>query len=296
MATFASKGDRFENKTIRHSSLKNPVGTATGRGLSPGLWSTCPVQELKANPQSGMFFFDDFIDGIDVAANQNTAAAAALGTTGNWAACTAATGGTVIATAADNYQGVVKLETTTDNEDAIICYPKGGHIAGKFILNTTTRLWMEARVSILNITTNKFNAFFGFAEEGLVATTTLLTNADAMADKDYVGFQKTYAGTTAISSVYNTESGATSPATVAAAAATVAADTFTKIGMYCDGTTVWFYQNGAMGTGVTIATADFPDGEEMAFYAGVMAGHGDLCSVSLDWVALAQAYTLNDAP
>jgi len=295
MATYAAKGDRFEPKTIKKSSIKNPVDVSnTGRGLSPGLWNTCPVELLKANPLYGNFFFDDFIDGIDVAANSAVATVAALGTTGKWGAFTAATAGTVIATAVDNYQGVVKLETDTIDEDAAICYPKGGHIAGKYKFASTTRLWMEARVSILNITTNKFNAFFGFAEEGLMATTTLITASDAMADKDYVGFQKTFAGTTGIASVYNTAGGATSPATVAAAAATVTADTFTKIGIYCDGTTVYFYQNGAKGTGITIATADFPDGEEMAFYAGIMAGHGDKCSISLDWVALAQAYSLVD--
>lgn len=295
MAIYASKGDRFESKTIKQGSMMNPVDVSnTGRGLSPGLWNTCPVELLRSNPSYGSFFFDDFTGGIDIAANQATAAASALGTTGAWTGCTAATGGTTVSTLATNYQGVVLLQTTTDNEDAIIAYPKGAAISGPFKFSSLTRLWMECRYSQLNITTNKFNAFVGFAEEGLVATTTLITASDAMADKDYVGFQKTFAATTAVSSVYNTAAGATSPATVAAAAATVGADTFTKIGLYCDGTTVYFYQNGAKGTGVAIATADFPDGEEMAFYIGLMAGHGDLCSLAIDWVAIAQSYSLVD--
>jgi hypothetical protein len=93
-----------------------------------------------------------------------------------------------------------------------------------------------------------------------------------------------------VASIYNTESGGTSPATVDADAATIEADTFTKIGMYCDGTTVWFYQNGVRGTGIALATADFPDDIEMAFYMALMLGHGDLASIEIDWVAIAQEY------
>jgi len=274
------------------SNIKNNVGASgTSRGLSPTLWSECPIADYMVNPENGSYMFDDFADGgIVVTNNVATGAASATGTVGRWTACTAATGATIISTLATDHKGVVKLESTTDNEDAIIAYPKTAHTAGTYKFTSGKQLWMEARVKILNTTTNKFNAFFGFAEEGLVATTTLITASDAMADKDYVGFQKTFVSTTGISSVYNTTSGATSPATVAAAAATVVADTFTKIGMYCDGTTVYFYQNGTKGDGIALATADFPDGEEMAFYVGLMLGHGDTASISVDWVAIAQEY------
>lgn len=296
MATFASKGDRLERKTIKQSSMKDPVAeAATDRGLSPGLWNTCPVELLKANPQYGTFFFDDFTEGVVVAANKTAAQAAALGTTGKWAAFTDATSGAVT-TLATNYQGVVQLTCTDVNEGATIAYPSTATTAGPYKLSSSSRLWMEARVSFLNLTTAKFGAFIGFAEEGLLSTGGVLAAATpwALADKDYVGFTKTNTATSSVASIYNTATGGTSPATVAAAAATIEADTFTKIGLYCDGTTVWFYQNGAMGTGITIATADFPDGEEMAFYAALMLGHADTASIDLDWVAIAQAYSLTN--
>ncbi len=295
MAIHVSKGDRFIDKTIKKSCIKNPVSPlSTDRGMSHHLWKTCPVELLKANPEYGTYMFDDFVDsGIVIAANQSTAAASVLGTTGNWTGFTDATAGNIVTTLASNYQGVVKLEGTTDTQDVVIAYPKSAEVSGPYKFSTTSRLWMEARVSILNITTNKFNAFFGFAEEGLLATNELLDDADVMADVDYVGFNKKFAATTTIASAFNTNAAGAHTA-VAADAVTVAADTFTKIGLYCDGTTVYFYQNGAIGTGVTIATADFPDGEEMAFYVGLMLGHGDTASVSVDWVAIAQAYSLLD--
>ncbi len=303
MATYAAKGDRLERKTIKQSSMKAPVasinasGTAPGRGLSPGLWGSCPVELLKANPQYGSFMVDDFVDaGIVIAANQSTANASALGTTGNWTGFTDSTGGSIVTTLTDNIQGVVKLSGTTINEGATIAYPKTTETAGRYKLSSGTRLWMEARVSFLNITTLKFGAFIGFAEEALLATGEVLAASTpwALTDKDYVGFTKTNAATTSVASIYNTASGSTSPATVAAAAATIEADTFTKIGMYCDGTSVWFYQDGIQGTGITIATADFPDDIEMGFYAALMLGHGDAASISLDWVAIAQAYSITN--
>lgn len=297
MAIHVSKGDRFENRTIRSQSIENPVAMGnTDRGLSPDLWATCPVELLKKNPQRGTYMFDDFVNGgIVVAANTSTANAAVLGTTGKWAAFTDATAGTVITTETTNYQGVVKLETDTIDEDCTIAYPSTAETAGVYQFSDTTRLWMEARVSILNITTNKFNGFFGFAEKGLLATNEVITDSDVMADVDYVGFQKTFAGTTLIASVFNTN-GQTAHTPVDTDAVTVEANTFTKIGLYCDGTTVFFYQNGVRGTGVTIVTADFPDDKLLAFYVSLMAGHGDKCSVSVDWVAIAQAYTLVDKP
>jgi len=292
MATYASKGDRFERRTIGQDAIKSPVGTTTGRGLSPGLWTNCPIAQLQSNPELGNYMFDDFHDGVHIAANQATAAASALGTTGNWTGFTDATAGSLVSSPATSIYGIVTLAGTTINEGATIAYPKGAAVAGKYKLATGTRLWMEARVSFLNITTAKFGAYVGFAEEALLTTGAVLAASTpwALADKDYVGFTKTNTATTSVASIYNTESGGTSPATVAAAAATIEADTFTKLGMYCDGTTCWFYQNGVKGTGVTIATADFPDGEEMAFYIALMLGHGDAASISADWVAIAQEY------
>ncbi len=296
MAIYVAKGDRFISKTINKSCLTNPEAPlSTDRGLSHHLWKTCPVELLKANLQYGTYMFDDFVDGgITITNNVTTAAASATGTTGKWTGCTAATSPTV-ATESDEFQGIVTLASSDDNQDAIIAYPKTGHTAGVYKFSSDTRLWMEARVSILNITADKHQVWFGFAEPGLVATTTLIAASEGgMVDKDYVGFLKTYAGTSELGSIFNTD-GQTAHTDVAASAVTLEADTFTKIGMYCDGTTVFFYQNGVQGTGVTIATADFPDGEEMAFYIGLMDGPGaEDMSISVDWVAIAQAYSLVD--
>ena len=278
--------DRHLHEDFRHGKTADG-----GRKPSPGIWQNCPVAEFQINPTQGFHLFEDFTDGVAIAANTAVAAANALGTTGRWTGCTAATAGTTISTLATNYQGIAHLESTTDNEDCILAYPKNAHTHGIFKFTANKRLWMEARVSLLNVTNSKFNAFFGFAEEGLVATTTLITASDAMADKDYVGFQRIFADGDQLDVVYNTESGSTSPVAHTSDLCLVAADTFLKIGMYCDGKYVYFYRNGVrIGTGLALTATDFPDGQEMAFYAGLMLGHADTASIELDWVKLAQEY------
>jgi hypothetical protein len=154
---------------------------------------------------------------------------------------------------------------------------------------------MEARVKTNVITDAISQLFFGFAEEGLVATTTLLSTSEGgVEDKDYVAFTRKYAASHGeiLDTVFNTESGGTTPIEIGADAVTLEADTYTKIGMYCDGTTLTFYQDGvALADTVLIAATDFPIDQEMAFYIALMVGAaGADSTVTVDWVSIAQQY------
>lgn len=276
---------------LRQLNYQLAVGgarSASSRMSSRKIWSTCPWAELANGTRDGFAIFDDLIHGIEVTNNKAVAAAQALGTVApGWAACTAATAGTNITTVTTTPYGNVKLESTTDNEDAIISLLGSYNIAGQVVFEANKRVWMEARIKQLNITDSKANLFCGFAEEGLVATTTLLTASDAMADKDYVGFQRVFADGDALDVVHNTASGG-GATTAGADACTIVADTWTNVGMYCDGTTVFFYQDAALVDSVLLTATNFPDGEEMAFYFGIMLGHGDTFSANIDWVKIAQ--------
>jgi hypothetical protein len=270
-------------------------GTTAGRGASPAIWSNCPVDEYKSNHEAGSYFFDDFMDGFDLATNQNTAEASALGTTGKWTGATAATGGNTVASVATDVHGAIIMSGTTDDEDTIIAYPKTAHIAGKFKFTAGKKLWMECRLQTNVITDAISQLFIGFAEEGLVATTTLLqTSEGGVADKDYVAFTRKYAASHGeiLDTVFNTESGGTTPIEVGADAVTLEAATYTKIGMYCDGTTLYFYQDGVvLADSVAIGATDFPIDEEMAFYISLMVGAaGADSTVTVDWVSIAQEY------
>lgn len=259
-------------------------GTAADlRTPSPAIWQTCPWRALREGELDGLTYSSDF-DGNIALANNQTIALLDQGVIG----CTAATAGTTITQITTKPYGVVHLESTTDNEDAIISVLGSKNVAGQLVFESGKQLWMEACISVLNITDSKANAFCGFAEEGLVATTTLITASDAMADKDYVGFQRLFADGDKLDTVHNTAGGG-GATTVKADAVTIAADTMIKVGMYCDGTTVYFYSAGTvLADSVLLAATNFPDGEEMAFYFGIMLGHGDTFSAEIDWLRIAQ--------
>lgn len=277
--------------SMRYLNRRRAVGgelASATRMPTPALWKNCPAQELADGTKDGFLFWDDFTQNGLVLANNN---AAGVWLQGGWVGQTAATAGTTISTITTKPYGVVHLETTTDNEDAIISNLCGKNTAGMVNFVSGQRVWFEARVSNLNITDSKFNFFVGFAEEALCDTTELITASDAMADKDFVGFQRVFADGDKLDIVYNTASGG-GATTGLADAVTLVADTFVKVGIYCDGTTVYYYLDGTLsGTTTLLSATNFPNGEEMAFYCGIMAGHGDTCSAEIDWVKVAQEIT-----
>ena len=263
--------------------------TAADRGPSPLIWDNCPILDYEHNPVKGMHYFTDFSDGIVVASNQSTAAAAALGTTGDWAGFTA--NGPTISTLTTNYKGVVRLFATADNLDAIIAYPKTAQTAGCFAFTVGKKLWMEMRIAQDSHTDSEGTAFMGFAQQGLLSTGALLAaNEAGMADVDYVGFQRIYEDGDKLDTMYTTSS--TADDTVGADAVTVVAETYQKLGIYCDGTTVFFYADGVLlADSVLLSDSNFPTDEEMALYIGVMGGvDADDVATHVDWVRVAQEY------
>jgi hypothetical protein len=271
-------------------NVPNAYGTAAGRGPSPLIWDNCPVLDYTLNPQLGMHYFTDFLDGIVVASTQNTAAAAALGTTGDWAAFTAAN--PTITTLTTTYNGVVRLFATDDNKDVAIAYPKTAHTAGMFKLVAGKKLWMEMRIAQNTVGDSEFTSWLGFCEEGLLAAgTLLLINEAGMADKDYVGFIRIFADGNALDTTYNTESSA-GPIILGSDAVAAVAGTFIKLGIYCDGTTVYFYADGVrLADSVLLSATAFPDDIDLALYIGVMGAVGDADAyIDVDWVRIAQEW------
>ncbi len=264
------------------------ASTPTG-GPSPAIWKDCPVIAFLQNPAKGFHFFDDVLDGIDVATNQSAAVAAALGTTGKFGAFTGTTANTIASVATDS-RGSAVISTDTDNESAMVVWPKGATIAGKVKFAVNKKLWFECRIKVSTIADSISQLFIGFAEEALnSAGALLLINEAGMADKDYIGFVKEYADGGKLNTEFNT-AGGTKVST--GNAVTLVANTYIKLGIYCDGSAVTYYADGvALGGATTIVTTDFPDGEELAFYLENMCGAaGTVGTVTIDWLRIAQEY------
>lgn len=271
---------------IKSRNLSNDiyVGTRTGRGPSPDLWNSCKnILEYANNPEKGMVYFNDFING-PVAANNQTVSYA-----GDVSIYTAATSGTTIQCDPTSKFGVLELDTTTDDEGATISVLHGGGKAGGVVLTSGKKLWFEARINTESITNDKINTFCGFAEENLGGAGALITTSDALTDKDMVAFVQLAADGDKLDIVYNTASGG-GVTTSLGDAVTLVADTFVKVGIHCDGTYVHFFSDGVKIHSVALSATNFPDGEEMAFYFAMMNKGGDTLCNRIDWVKIAQSY------
>lgn len=256
--------------------------TNTGRGPSERLWRDCDYLGFIADPAQGHGFFCDFQGNYALAANQ-TVTLLDQGICGY----TGATAGSTISMTTTNPNGELHLETTTDNESIGIMALGGKNVAAQFLLTAGKQAWFEARIKVVNITDAKFGLFCGFAEEGLCAEDGILSDADALADKDYIGFVRIAADGDKLDTVHNKASG--TAVVVKADAVTVVADTYLKVGFYCDGTKVYFFKDGvALADTCALATTTVPTDEEMAFYYILNAAHGDTCSAQIDWVRIAR--------
>ena len=281
--TVIASGGTFEVED--GATLTLPIsGSNTGRGPSVGLWSACPWMDYIMDPTKGMAYFNDFHGSHALAANQ---AKTYLG--GGASGFTGATAGSVITNIATDPNGVLKLATTTDNESVAVQVLGALDTAGQFVLTSGKKSWWEARIKVKNITDAKFGLFCGFTEEGLLAQDVIMTATGTLQDKDYIGFLRVEADGDKLDTVHRKASGAA--VVVQADAVTLVADTYIKVGAYCDGTTVTFYADGtALASTCLLATATVPTAEEMAFQLVLNAGHADDCDIHIDWVRIAREF------
>ncbi len=271
--------------TVTTEYLSDIALANASRMPTASLWANCPWEDIVAGRVDGHAYFNDFTNNYLLANNQ-TATNLGDGVMG----FTAATAGTTINQVdASAPYGKLKIETTTINEDAGISIGNSNNVVAQYVFEAGKRLWMEVRVSVVNVTVTKLALLVAFAEEALLATTaTLAAGGATIADKDYIGFHKRAADTVAADIVHNTAGGGGETILVADAV-TFAADTFTKLGIYCDGTTIYFYQNGTALGSVALSATNVPDGEEVGLYIVLGAAHGDTCSAAVDWIKIAQA-------
>jgi hypothetical protein len=248
------------------------------------LWDEIPWDQINAGEREGWTFFDDFINLAET--NEDTSA------TGKYAVMQD-TGGTNTfgQTAGSEYGELAMVLSGTDNEENWI--GTGGNTGGlaNFILQATSvphTIAFEARIKKSAIATG--SVFVGFAEEGLVAADGLISDAEVIADVDYLGFMGE--GFTTVDWAYNKASG-TDVVTITDAH-TFVADAYVKLGFKYDyknsaARQIKCYVNGVLqSTFITKTNIDdatnFPGGEEMALLFGGKVGATAVAhTLTMDW-------------
>lgn len=265
---------------VSSSSTYNPSRT---------IWENCPWLELASGTRDGFAYFDNLIGNYVQAANV-AASATTLGDP--WAAFTNATAGATVASVVSptDSLGAMQLISTTAQEGV----HAGLHTAKNTNaliepLSATNRIWFETRLKCSTITTTEGAFFAGLMEVGrLITLGTIATGGGAVAAVDHVGFLK--ATVTAPSKIQTSVGDGTSTI-INAAAGTLVAATYVKLGFYWNGpgNVGTFYVNGVNdSTTISTTTTGFPLSENLAFYLGFLAGAaGTSQSITVDWAKVA---------
>lgn len=261
-------------------AVPNYAETAADRGPSPLIWDDCPIVEYTFNPVKGSHYFEDFKGDI-VSTTNATMYNSHLGFYND--------NGPNHQVVNDDIHGVLRVEgNDADNDESIVSY--GGE-GGVLAPTAGKKFWFEARVRRDTISDNELAMFIGLAEEGLTATLSLDENSgDLVIAKDWLGFHADHANGDAIDFVHG--DGAGEAVVAGAAIAVPVAAEWDKLGMYCDGTTVFAYHDGVQVDSILLSASDMPLDERLGMY--FMLKNGDVAAAehkgSIDWWRLAVEY------
>jgi len=263
----------------------------TDSAPSANIWFDLPP-EWAINKQ-GCEIWEDFVNSPSMISAQDVGLFATYIDTGVTLNQSAAGVGGVLAIVQDG----------TDNDEGWLT--TGGNQGGAFLISDTAgadkKLWFEARVKVSSIVDDVVAFFVGLSEEGLAGANTMVDDTGVMADKDYIGFNTVHVngGTTGLNAVlrFTYKKAGQTAQTVLATLDTLVADTYVKLGFKYDPSElttkrIKVYLNGVEQstyvTATNIATATFPDGEELAVLFGSKAGTGTASTTSFDWIRVAQ--------
>lgn len=261
------------------------TGQAANSGPSPKLWSQ--IRSVGISPDGfarGYYAGSEFMGfgGLLTSTSGDYADQGGSYSSYQDSSCTITaeptTGGqiTIATDGSDNLEAWLQYGSTTNTLGAI------NTTSGKVTI-------FETRVKFPTVTAG--NAYVGLAEEGLAANSNMADSGGALTDKDYLGFLLKEGAPSTLLFVYGKE-GTTATVTTLVSLGTVVLDTFYNLGFIYDPNAVdakklKVYMNNAeqttYGTATTLASADFPTGEELTFLAGVKANGSAVKSMTLDW-------------
>lgn len=262
------------------------------RHNSPNIWKGVPVDEWR-DGNGGVYMREEFLNFPKHNSAQQTQLFASYIDTGVTIQQAADT-----VTVPKSEWGVAKFtHDGTDNDEASLQF--GGNTGGVFTipLSGYTKLCFEARVKKSTIADDGLAFFCGLAAPGLAAADTLIDDTGALASNKFLGFRVKHDNGEELDFVHKTSSGEVE---VIAALASLAADTWFKIGFVVDpraplSKRIRIFYNGAeqttYGTHASIQLATFPSATALMPLFACKIGTASAFTASLDWIACGQEIT-----
>lgn len=248
------------------------AGLSDKRGPSPALWSEVDFPAWLRG-EGGIGDHDDFINTPVLSTSANTGKYASFADT----SCTL--------TNADAQWGAAAFGFDGTAADAVALQYAGN--SGSFVQFSTSLKYaiaFECRVKKSSVTTNDCGFFIGLADEGQAADNTLVDTTGALEDANFVGFHVAMGTSAAAVNFVYRKNGQTAQ-TLLAAAATMVADTWVKLGflymplgrvtpsqrlqIFVDGVVQSTY-----GTDANVAAATFPSAVNLSPLMYVKNGSG----------------------
>ena len=250
---------------------------STSYGLSPAIWSDCPLLQMEVNPLYGASDGDDFVGtgGCLVTANKYAFA----GTNGTFTAVDAVMGGEVILT-----------DPGADNDEIYVSANNNGP---QLYLDAVSTWWFESRIKISQITVEQ-GIFVGLLKQGGMGADEMTDDTMALKVQNYLGFQvvEPVAHAPRLYTVQCIDAGARSQ--LALLSYTFAANTFVKLGMKSIAGTVTFYVDGVADATTTLSSsAQFPLNKAMCANWACKTGAASANTMTIDWWKIAQSRIAN---
>lgn len=271
-------------------TLYNGIGADTTRGPSGSIWHDCPVLEIMEDPGRGVHIFDDFMifGGYSDAAE-----------VGGYTVTT--TNGTVTCAADTNFGAVWIDAVDADNDETYImpgdetpCLTTFSDTAG-----SNYPFWFETRVKYTF--TAAFAGYAGLINPSAAADDLLPDAGTGMVSTDFMGF---YAleGTDGAMDASHNNAAADAGTVLKATAHTLVTDTWVKLGLFYNGTAVYWFVNGVVvtpdtatshtdGIGQLPSATDMPDAKDLSVMWAVKAHAATEVNMYIDWWRFASITT-----
>lgn len=259
------------------------LGLNSYAGPSPNLWKNIPWEAIRRDPNLGVF---QHLTAKDLGPSASTSGAAVTEANGPFSTFLSQ-GGAIANADASSVGSGVKCSSDGDNEGVVLrtfqCPFKLAYQGKPFVA--------EFRVKTDTIADTKHGIFVGLAEDFTPTAILPITAAGAIADKNVVGFHRLEGDGDYFDTVYKADG--VTQVSVQTDAAAIVADTWVKLGIYFDGTKIYFFKDGvALSTSKTMPSGsgtDFPNDVTLGLIFSMLnATASSPGAAYFDWAMAAQ--------